>query len=68
MTAVGITKSVKKMFVLAIRKGLTSNNLVQNDPVIAKVKNNVSVEYPIELVRYPSIWLTASFDKLSLYA
>lgn len=62
-TQQGITKSLKKMYVLAIREGLKSINLQSIDPVIKKLK--ASAEYPIERVQYPSLWITTSVGSLS---
>lgn len=61
---IGVTKSLKTMFVLAIREGLNSQLLQSVDPVIKKAKDNVSMEYPVEELQYPGIWLTASFSSL----
>lgn len=61
---IGVTKSLKTMFVLAIRAGLNSDLLQAIDPVIRKAKDNVSMEYPVEQLDYPGIWLTASFNSL----
>lgn len=60
---IGVTKALKRMFVLATRQGLDSIVLKEVDPVIAKAK--VSAEYPIDKVSYPSIWVTSSFGNLS---
>lgn len=60
----GITKSLKTMFVLATRAGLSSNLLQSVDPVISKAKNNVSLDYPVTQLEYPGIWLTTSFNSL----
>lgn len=62
---IGVTKSLKKLFILAFREGLKSANLQTNDPVIKRLENNVSAEYPVDKVKYPSLWITTSFNRLS---
>lgn len=60
----GITKSLKTMFVLATRAGLSSSLLQAVDPVIKKAKDNVSLDYPVTQLEYPGIWLTTAFNTL----
>ena len=60
----GLTKTVKRMFVRATRAGIGSEVLKTNDPVLKKLQNNVSIEYPVEAVKYPAVWVTTSFKSV----
>ena len=60
----GVTKSLKTMFVLATRAGLKSSLLQGVDPVLSKAKNNVSLDYPVTQLEYPGIWITTAFNSL----
>lgn len=61
MAEIGLTKALKRMFVIAARRGLSSPNLASVDPVITRAAGNVGVEYPVKQVQYPSIWVTSTF-------
>ena len=62
MITLGVTKAIKRMFVMALREGLKTSPLRLSDPVIKKLK--VSAEYPLKEVQYPSLWVTSSLSDL----
>ena len=62
MTTLGVTKAIKRMFILALREGLNASPMASSDPVIRKLQ--VSAEYPLKEVQYPSLWVTSNLSDI----
>ena len=62
MTTLGVTKAIKRMFILALREGLSASPMASSDPVIRKLQ--VSAEYPLKEVQYPSLWVTSNLSDI----